>query len=493
MREPDRPLRVASLVATKGEGGFTLIELMIVTVIIPIIVGALSLALISVFTLQSSVSNRLGDSANSQVVTTSFTTDVQSALKITTDASATQCGVGTQVLGMQLASGAYVSYSEVLQTSGTYSLVRNQCTGATTLGSPVFTQTLAYDLQQPCSATVIANCQTLPVAYTGTTIASTVGWVSTVGITSVAFSLNATKSNYTYNVAAEPLGADSTASGLGSIGTGQSCGFALPGTGTYASQLCFFDFASAFANGAVPNNTPITEYIPGGYKLTASLTVTGSPVVTAHIFPTWTYAFLGNASDNGTPFYSGVGCPATDPTTYQSGGTTFGTPSCISPAIYQVGSANHQSNTVTLSNIKLTTSTGAPVTGYEIVTADAETTDASESIAWTSNLNFSQIPDSPGGSPDSYEGNACSTNIGGTITYGGDITDAAGNPLSIPVANAPTVTCNSDWSTGAPRTGTLILAVSPPSSGTGANGSTYIQAVITGNGLEGVSFGLLLP
>lgn len=492
MKGPGRDLRVNSLVDARDEEGFTLIELMVVTVIIPIIVGALALALISVFSLQSSVSNRLGDSANSQVVTTSYTADVQSAVEITTNPTASPCGVGTQVLGLQLSSGAYVSYNEVLQSGSYYSLVRNQCTGAANLSAPAFTQTLAYDLQQPCSATVTLACQTLPVAV-GASSSPALGWVSTVGITSVTFNINATKSNYTYSVAAEPLGADSTASGLGSIGTGQSCGFALPGTGTYASQLCFFDFASAFANGAVPNNTPITEYIPGGYKLTANLTVTGNPVVTAHVFPTWTYAFLGNASDSGVPFYSGVGCPATDPTTYQMNGQTFGTPSCISPAIYQQGSANGQANTVKLSNIQLTTASGANVTGYEIVTADAETTDSSEYIAWTSNLNFTQIPDSPGGSPDSYEGNACSTNINGVLTYGGDITDAAGNPLSIPVANAPTVTCNSDWSASTPRTGTLILEVSPPSSGTGANGSTWIQAVIKGNGLEGVSFGLLLP
>jgi prepilin-type N-terminal cleavage/methylation domain-containing protein len=496
MKRPAHSLRVASLASKKDEQGFTLIELMIVTVIVPIIIGALSVALISVFSLQSSVSNRLGDSANSQVVTTSYTADVQSAVEMTTSPSATPCGSGTQVLGLQLGSGAYVSYNEVFQSGTYYSLVRNQCTGSATLGSPAFTQTLAYDLQQPCSSTVTTNCQALPVTQSSSGIVSTTSWVSTLGITSVTFNLTATKSKFNYIVAAEPLGADSTASGLGSIGTGQSCGFALPGTGTYASQLCFFDFAAAFAGGTVPNNTAITEYVPGGYKLTANLTVTGSPVVVAHTFPSWTYAFLGNASDNGTPFYSGVGCPATDPTTYQSGGKTFGTPSCISPAIYQQGSAGGQSNTVSLKNIKLVTSSGALATGYEIVTADAETTDNNESLAWTSNLNFTQIPDSSGASPTSpalYDGDACSTNIGGVLTYGGDITDASGNALSIPITNAPAVTCNSDWSASAPRTGTLILEVSPPASGVGANGSTSIQAVLTGTGLEGVAFGLLLP
>ncbi len=479
--------RRAARATSRDERGFTLVELLIVMVLIPIIVGALALSLVSVFSLQSSVSNRLGDSGNSQVVVASYTKDVQMASMITTSASpaVTQCGPGTQVLGLQLGTGEYVSYNEVAQSTGAlYSLARDECSSAATLSAPSTSQTLAYDLEPPCSITDSSGCQSLPVTTRANAVISTASWVSTIGVTSVVFTLSAPKSAFVYTVAAEPLGADSTnPNQLGVVGSGDTCDFAQPGTGTYASQLCFFDFSKYFTGGVMPSNLPITEYVPGGYELTADLTVTGGNTVGAHVFPTYQDAFLGNIS-NGKPFYTGVG----QPPGYQ------GTTSKSLPAIYQFSSG--ATNTVSLSNINLTTSSGAPVSGYEIVTADAETTDPGEYISWSSNLSFNQIPNNPGDptNPSSLEGNACSTlNNDGSTNYGGGITDANGNPLSAPISNAPTVKCISTIQASTPRTGTLMLEVSPPASGTGANGSTSIQATMHGAGLEGVTFGLLLP
>jgi hypothetical protein len=385
------------------------------------------------------------------------------------------------IMGPISGSSQQISYVEVLSSGTSYNLVRNLCSDVSNLSTPISSRILAYDIEQPCSATVTSNCQSLPVAYTNTTAVTTTSWVPTQGITSVAFDLVALKSSYLYVASAEPLGADSTAANrLGSTATGNSCGFALPNTGYYATQLCFFDFATYFANGVIPNNTLITEYVPGGYKFTANLTVTGDTNVVAANFPTYQYAFLGNAN-NGSAFYSGVGCPTSDPTTYVVAGVTYGTPSCISPAIYQHGGGT---TTVTLSNITLTTVTGALATGYEIVTADAETTDVGESHTWTSNLGFNQVPDTQ----TSPEGDACSSiDSNGNPIGGGDMTPAS-------ISNSATVFCGSTWQdSGTPRTGTLLLAVAPPGSGTGANGSTQIQDVMVGTGLQGVSFGLLLP
>ena len=484
-----RSVRGALRSPLRDERGFTLVELLIVMIIVPIIIGAMSVSLMSVFSLQSSVASRLGGSADSQVVTTSFSADVQGAVQITTSATLSQCGTGTQLMGLIMGpisgSSQQISYVEVLASGSSYNLVRNLCSDVSNLSTPISSRILAYDIDQPCSLTVTSNCQLPPNAYTNSTLVATTTtmWVPTQGITTVAFDIVAPKSSYLYTASAEPLGADSTAANqLGSTATGNSCGFALPGTGYYATQLCFFDFTSYFANGAVPNNTPITEYVPGGYKFTADLTVTGMTDVIAKIFPTYSAAFLGN-DIGGSPFYSGVGCPTSDPTTSVYLCVTEGTYSCISPAIYQQAGGT---TTVTLSNIKLTTVTGALATGYEIVTADAETTDVNESHTWTSNLGFNQVPDTP---PSSLEGNACSsTDSNGNPIGGGDMTPST-------ISNSTSVFCGSTWQDPAdtPRTGTLILAVSPPSSGTGANGSTFITDVMVGTGLQGVSFGLLLP
>ena len=91
--------------------GFTLIELLIVITIIPLIIGALSLGLITILSLQSGISTRTGDASDAQVVSSTFLKDVQSAAMIT-EAQPTSiplaCGSGTpysstptQLLGLE--------------------------------------------------------------------------------------------------------------------------------------------------------------------------------------------------------------------------------------------------------------------------------------------------------------------------------------------------------------------------------------------------------
>ena len=134
----------------RDEDGFTLIELVIVTLVLPLIIGAIALALVSIFSLQGSVSGRLTGSGDAQVVSSNFEKDVQSAALVSAPlqgssyiaptnpapcASAAQSG-DPQVLGLQWGGGqtgamqTEVSYVEVPVVNGsstTYKLVRNVC------------------------------------------------------------------------------------------------------------------------------------------------------------------------------------------------------------------------------------------------------------------------------------------------------------------------------------------------------------------------------
>ena len=98
--------------------------------------------------------------------------------------------------------------------------------------------------------------------------------------------------------------------------TSASCSFATPGTGTYASTLCWFDLSNYNATtAAVAPGQSMSVALPGGYSISFNLSVTGGPVH-AVAFPTFSGAYLGNSGH-----YTGVaGKPALYQTT--SGHTT---------------------------------------------------------------------------------------------------------------------------------------------------------------------------
>ncbi len=97
------------------EAGFTLIELLITVVILPIVIGGIAAALLSVFGLQSQTQNRIGDSNDALISSSQFNKDVQGAQEIETT-TAPACGVSgqTQLLGLEWGLDASGNYQTVV-------------------------------------------------------------------------------------------------------------------------------------------------------------------------------------------------------------------------------------------------------------------------------------------------------------------------------------------------------------------------------------------
>jgi prepilin-type N-terminal cleavage/methylation domain-containing protein len=459
-RDPDRAR------PERADGGFTLVELLIVVTIIPLIIGALSLGIISVFKLQPSVSNRLSDTADAQVVQASYRNDVQGAATVTTNGDGTvtpYCTApsvsGTRLLGL---GSNYVnnpngftgyltdvSYVKVYDAGNqAWNLDRIYCTnGNMTSGTvTVLARNLTAGQGVPtltCVASVSSSvCDGAATQY-----------ILTTNVSQVSIQITAPSSNYTYTLAASPIDASSTAPAGSQFtaDTTASCNFASPGTGTYATTMCFVDFSSvtgaALLTAEGGGCLEMSVSLPNNYTLYFCLSLSGSQVLPWYL-PTWPQAFLGN-SIGGAPFYTGI---AGDPALYQrnEGGTSI----------------------ITFSNIEVVSPSGTLATGWEATSADAESTDSGESITWTSDQALTIIPDGEAGQTQPV-GNAC---LNGVTSQG------------LTGSGTTTVTCSGSAGghneTGATKTGTAMVY---------ATGPSYIKAVLVGTGLEAVTFGMILP
>jgi len=461
----------------------------------PLVVGALAVGLLSVFSLQSSVSNRLTDSDDAQVVSVNFQNDVQSAAMITTasapvTAPTTPCqppgAPGYQVLGLQLGNGNLISY-----TAGTTSnpkvdnLFRNRCDRA---GNVITSAVVAHDIPNPLmtppppalvTITCTANNPTCAVGPPpGNTAAYASDWQSTVGITGVYFNTTAPASTFKYRLVAVPAASASSTQLATPTTTSTGCSFATPGTGTYAQKLCFVDFtpwntqtsdssvgctSPAIGMSANIANTPFTlsfclsvsaQWNPGsGQSGSISGQTTPSPgcgvvdrtqnendisavPLPTYVCPPTSEAFLGN---NG--FYTGV--PG-------------------DPALYLV--QNDSTAVVSITNIHLLNGNVA-ASNWSIVTGDAESTDTSESITWASDQNLSLLANTT----NSPVGNACQS------------TPPTINTQYLTGVGGPSVTCSSSISED--HTGTVMLQAKTP---------TTLTVTLNGGGLQAMFFGVLL-
>ncbi len=167
------------------------------------VVGAIGLGLMSIFSIQSSVSSRVTDSGDAQIVSANFVKDVQSATRITTQsASSPECGSsGTQLVGLSWSGGqTVVSYVSEAVTSGsttTYSLLREYCTSGNT-ATPANTFMIALDLPASQAPPTVTCAASAPGC------APSSAWISAPEVALVSLTIDPPQRNFTYTLQASP-------------------------------------------------------------------------------------------------------------------------------------------------------------------------------------------------------------------------------------------------------------------------------------------------
>jgi hypothetical protein len=292
----------------------------------------------------------------------------------------------------------------------------------------------------------IPSTQAVPtISPSSVNTAAAAGWTATGAVTGVTFAITEPGSNYAYTLVALPGSSASSNLQTAISPPTTNCGFATPGTGTYASTLCFVDFTPFNATqaaypacqqmSAAVTNTP--------YTIKFCISILDSPV-TPSPFPTYfapptSEAFLGN---NG--FYTGV---AGKPAIYQTvqGGLTL----------------------VMFNNIQVLDANGNAATGWQLVTGDAESTDTGESLTFLSSQPLNLLPNSP----TSTIGNACAA-------------PTVQNPSAINLTGVGTTIVVCGATVSSDKTGTVMLESAAP---------TSMDVQLQGGGLQGTFLGMLLP
>lgn len=167
-----------------SDSGFTLVELLVVLVILPLLVGAVAEVVIVSVRNDSTVEARISDSMNAQLTSAYFVRDVQGATQISTDpsvfSSGRACGPsvnpGTPLVAM-LGPGLNVGYW-LQGVGGTASVTRYSCNGASTV-----TTTVADVPAHLAAASLSATTSITPTQIAD---AAANGWALTAASTQVA-------------------------------------------------------------------------------------------------------------------------------------------------------------------------------------------------------------------------------------------------------------------------------------------------------------------
>ena len=199
-----------------GDDGFTLIELVVVLVILPLIMGALAVALLVTFQEQVGVSTRISTSADAQVTSAYFVRDVESAMYVTTattpaPGSATwpsaagpvgACGSGTALIvslawptGQQPIDKTATVVSYWRMPKGL--LERELCRGSASPSSSITSR----DFLSPFAHALVSCATSAPCATAAAT-----RWVSATAVSGLTLAVteHLTKGSYDYSLTAAP-------------------------------------------------------------------------------------------------------------------------------------------------------------------------------------------------------------------------------------------------------------------------------------------------
>lgn len=491
------------------EAGFTLIELIITVAILPIVVGGIAVALVSVLGLQNQTNARIGDSNDELVSSSTFNKDVQSAQQIETVTTPACGSTGQQLLGLEwnqnTTTTTYETVVSYVQTATgtTTSLVRNACTSGAS-ATPTSSFVVAHDVGSP----------TVALNPTGFSYKTNQGWTTTQGLFGVTLNINAPGSGFTYSLSGLPSAGSSTGS-ASQIAQNQNlpgCNLANPGPATYASVLCFVDFSSFLSTFTHPSATctPMKFAIadsPDLLQFCLSVSPTNTVTVEPQSVPTYDNVAQGGNSEpylGNNGFYQGIlGEPAISqrPQPYDG----------CNPCTF--AGANAALTTLTFTGIQVTNANNEPATGWTLVTGDAESTDTGEWNVYSNTTSPTPVDwDILPNSSSSLYGNSCYDSVdpgaSGLFSYTGTIppTDTTvGDPttglsthdgaLTVtatpPYAQYPTgvssVGCEADQQLD--KTGTLMLAAPEPS---GSSASQSLSISMQAGGYQAVFLGVLL-
>jgi hypothetical protein len=199
------------------------VELLIVIALLPIVIGGISVALISVLSQGKALSTETSHYGDTQLVSQNFIQDVQSATEITAAASPTNPSVGNTCTSSS-ASSTFVaslewtaqlsgvptqvvtSYYVVPQSGSLDGLQRQLCLNGSVTNSE--SSIIAYDVQPGLAVQIHGNtCDPTTMQCLNAQSAANTKWVTTAGITGVQLPVQAqskSDAGYQYTLTGVP-------------------------------------------------------------------------------------------------------------------------------------------------------------------------------------------------------------------------------------------------------------------------------------------------